>query len=90
MVTNYSGRFLYLSNAVNKPDRRQKVKDACSVHSLLDKVFDTFSVRTVNYEEDKKTKKDEEKIRKNKPERQSKKLPLPSNRFAALQISDSD
>jgi hypothetical protein len=30
------------------PDWMQEVKNACSVHSLLEKVFDAFSVLTVN------------------------------------------
>ena len=61
-MTNYNG--LFLNNAVNftsaMQDWIQEAKNAYSVHSLLEKVFDMFSVLTVKYLEYKKPRKNKE------------------------------
>ena len=71
-MAHYNGLFLY--NTVNFtsriPDGMHELENAYSVHALLEKVFDTFSVLAVNLKnlpnKYKKPRKNKGKIRKNK------------------------
>ena len=90
-MTIYDGLFLYLSNKVNKPDWKQKVEDACSFHSILDKVFDTFCVRKIRKNKTEKQSKKQSKATEKQSKKQSKatekqSVALTSNRFAALRL----